>query len=62
MSFTISLFQARLLLSMRAGINDYDDDFYADWTWSHPNQDWSPFDILHRLNKTFVCAPGTCGQ
>lgn len=47
-------------MSMRAGLNDYDDAFYADWTWSHPDQDWSPFDILHRLNKTFVC--GGCGN
>lgn len=54
---------ARGLMSMRAGLNDYDDAFYADWTWSHPDQDWSPFDILHRLNKTFVCGgPNTCGH
>eukprot|EP00040_Diaphanoeca_grandis_P021185 m.112851 g.112851 ORF g.112851 m.112851 type:complete len:518 (-) comp28222_c1_seq2:50-1603(-) len=59
---TILNISARQLMGMRAGLHDYNDTWYADWTWEHPDEDWSPFDILHRLNKTFVCAPGTCGK
>eukprot|EP00040_Diaphanoeca_grandis_P044761 m.13476 g.13476 ORF g.13476 m.13476 type:complete len:492 (-) comp9745_c0_seq1:116-1591(-) len=54
---------ARLLMQMRAGLNDYEDAPYEAWTWEHPNQDWSPFDMLHKMNKTWVCGgPGICGH
>eukprot|EP00039_Didymoeca_costata_P022153 m.3875 g.3875 ORF g.3875 m.3875 type:complete len:600 (-) comp2844_c0_seq1:3-1802(-) len=53
---------ARLLMAMRAGLQDYNDSAYVDWTIDHPNKDWTPFDMLHALNKTFVCDPGSCGQ
>jgi CubicO group peptidase (beta-lactamase class C family) len=52
---------ARDLMAMRGGLKDYDDNSYAAWTWSHPTADWSPFDILHTLDKTFACPPGSCG-
>jgi CubicO group peptidase (beta-lactamase class C family) len=52
---------ARNLMGMRAGLQDYDDTALAAWTFSHPHDDWSPFDMMHALNKTFVCPPGTCG-
>ena len=52
---------ARLLMGMRAGLHDYDDGAYAAWTYSHVGSDWTPFDILHALNKTWVCGrPGGC--
>ena len=55
---------ARLLMGMRAGLQDYNDTWYSNWTYTHPHQDWSPFDILHQLNKTFRpgCPPGACGR
>jgi len=28
---------------------------------NHGNVEVTPFDLLHRLNKTFVCQPGRCG-
>ena len=27
-----------------------------------PTFDVSPFEVLHRLEKKFVCAPGECGS
>ena len=42
-------------------LHDYNDSAYAEFTYAHPNEDWTPFDILHALNKTFICQPGTCG-
>jgi D-alanyl-D-alanine carboxypeptidase len=52
---------ARHVMGMRSGLNEYDDEAYAAWTYANPTQDWNPFDIIHALNKTFVCVPGTCG-
>lgn len=46
---------------MRSGLQDYNDTAYAAWTWANPDGDWSPWDILHALDKTFVCPPGECG-
>ena len=31
-----------------------------EWTLKHPDEDFSPFDYLHTLNKEFICKPGTC--
>jgi len=49
------------LLQMRAGLNDYIGKDMKEWTWSHPNEDFSPYDLLWTLNKTWLCKPGTCG-
>jgi len=48
------------LLHMQGGLNDYDDHKMTEWTIEHPNDNYSPLDYLHALNKTFMCAPGTC--
>ena len=53
---------ARLLMGMRAGLHDYNDTWYYDVTMNDPTYDVTPYDILHRLNKTFVCEPGLCGK
>lgn len=45
---------------MTSGIGDYDDEAMRIWTFAHPNEDFTPYDYLHTLNKTFVCNPGTC--
>ena len=40
---------------MRAGLHDYNDTWYRYVTLEDGNVDVTPFDLLHRLNKTFVC-------
>lgn len=30
-------------------------------TWFEGGHDVTPFELLHRLNKTWTCPPGTCG-
>ena len=53
---------ARMLMSMRGGIQDYNDSWYRDTTIFEPSRDVTPYDLLHRLNKSFFCEPGTCGR
>jgi CubicO group peptidase (beta-lactamase class C family) len=50
---------ARRLMGMRAGLNEYNDTWYHDITLNEPNHDVTPFEILHRFNKTFSSPPGT---
>jgi CubicO group peptidase (beta-lactamase class C family) len=59
---TIHNVTARLLMGMRAGLHDYDDAFFRNFTLSTQTEWWTPFDILHQLDKSWVCAPGTCGE
>ena len=61
---TIHNVTARLLMGMRAGLHDYNDAYFRNFTFSHLNDGeyWTPYDILHQLNKAWVCAPGTCGE
>ena len=49
------------LLSMRSGINDYDDRAYEAFTLSNPNATVSPFDLLRTVNKTWMFPPGEGG-
>ena len=51
----------RQLLSMRSGINDYDDDALMQWTYAHPGRDYTPLDFIASVNKTAICDPGACG-
>eukprot|EP00039_Didymoeca_costata_P031066 m.32957 g.32957 ORF g.32957 m.32957 type:complete len:527 (-) comp8472_c0_seq1:3912-5492(-) len=53
---------ARHLMGMRGGLHDYNDTWYEYETLENPTFDISPFELLHRLNKTFVCPPGECGE
>eukprot|EP00040_Diaphanoeca_grandis_P016946 m.87873 g.87873 ORF g.87873 m.87873 type:complete len:569 (+) comp26133_c0_seq1:109-1815(+) len=53
---------ARMLMGMRGGLHDYNDSWYYTTTVQDPKVDVSPFDLLHRLNKSWVCEPGTCGE
>ena len=41
------------LLHMKGGLKDYNDGQMRQWTLDHPNEDFSPFDYLHTLDKTF---------
>lgn len=45
---------------MRAGLNDYDDASLSLYTIYNGGEDLSPFDILHQVNKSYVCPIGTC--
>jgi len=58
---TIERVTLRQLVTMRAGLNDYDDNAMQEFTYSHPDQDITPMDYLHTVNKTFMYAPGTGG-
>lgn len=48
------------LMHMKGGLNDYDDHGMLEWTLDHADQDFTPLDYVHNLNKTWVCPPGTC--
>ena len=55
---------ARLIMSMRSGLHDYNDTAFYDFVFAQPRpprQFLNPFDVLHRVNKSFVCNPGACG-
>jgi CubicO group peptidase (beta-lactamase class C family) len=52
----------RHLLSMRSGIQEYNDTRLEDETVQHPKHDIGPFELLAQVNKTLVFAPGTHGQ
>jgi hypothetical protein len=54
----------RLVMGMRAGLQDYIDADFAAYVRAHTgtNQYLGPFELLHLLRKKFVCAPGTCGH
>jgi hypothetical protein len=49
---------ARRLMSMRAGLHDYDDEWYHNVTLTEPDYSVSPFELLHRFNKTWIADPG----
>jgi CubicO group peptidase (beta-lactamase class C family) len=53
---------SRLLLGMRAGFQDYHDAFLKNWTLTHPDDDFLPFELITRLNKTFIYTPDTGGS
>ena len=48
------------MLHMKSGLRDYDNNAMIQWTLEHPGQDFTPYDYLHALNKTFICNPGEC--
>ena len=35
---------------------------FAQVTVNDKTLDVTPFDLLHRLNKSWVCQPGACGE
>ena len=45
---------------MKGGLREYDDSKIKEWTFQHPDDDITPFDFIHDLNKEFLCVPGTC--
>ena len=51
----------RMLLGMRSGIPDYDDNWFYELTLKDPNYDVTPYEILRHLRKELECEPGTCG-
>jgi CubicO group peptidase (beta-lactamase class C family) len=55
----VSKITARRLMGMRAGLNEYNDSWYHAITLNEPNHDVTPFEILHRFNKTWSSPPGT---
>jgi len=59
---TCQTITARMLMGMRGGLHDYNDTWYQEVTINDPTFDVSPFDLLHRLNKSWVCPPGECGE
>ena len=54
---TVTIYQ---MLHMKGGLRDYSNGEMIKWTLEHPGQDFTPFDYLHALNKTFLCNPGQC--
>ena len=54
----------RLIMSMRSGLHDYNDTAFYDFIFAQqrpPRHFLNPFDVLHRVNKSFVCDPEACG-
>lgn len=52
----------RMLLGMSSGLQDYNDTWYEDVTINDPAVTVTPYDLIWRLNKTFLFEPGTPGQ
>ena len=48
------------VLHMKSGIQDYNDSLVWDISMKRPGYDMPPQEFLHVVNKSFVCAPGTC--
>ena len=48
------------VLHMKGGLRDYNDAQMRQWTFDHPDEDFTPYDYLHALDKTFLCNPGDC--
>mmetsp|Transcript_26472 Transcript_26472/g.69640 ORF Transcript_26472/g.69640 Transcript_26472/m.69640 type:complete len:526 (+) Transcript_26472:165-1742(+) len=51
----------RMLMGMRGGLQDYNDSWYMQETFFDGSHDVTPFELLHRLNKSWACTPGECG-
>ena len=51
----------RELLSMRAGVQDYDDELFRSKVFAENATDYEPLDIVLDANHTLLCQPGTCG-
>jgi CubicO group peptidase (beta-lactamase class C family) len=49
------------ILSMRSGVQDYNDTYLWEITMEHPQRDITPFDFVRMVDKSFVCLPGSCG-
>ena len=54
----VSKITARRLMGMRAGLHEYNDSWYHEVTLGEPHHDVTPYEILHRLDKTWVAEPG----
>jgi CubicO group peptidase (beta-lactamase class C family) len=48
----------RNLMQHTSGIGEYDT--YLQWMIDHPNEDLSPIDLIHLVDKTFLCDPANC--
>ena len=51
----------RQLLSMRSGVQDYEDTALFEWTLAHPDADYLPEHFLSSVNKSFAFPPGQGG-
>ena len=51
----------RELLSMRAGVQDYDDELFRSKVFAENATDYEPLAIVFDANHTLLCQPGTCG-
>jgi len=48
----------RDLLAMTSGLGDYDDGKLQQWTWDHPNDDWTPINLLQNVSRYLVQKTG----
>ena len=55
---TIQKVTTRHLLTMRSGIQDYNDGELFSWTLKNPDKDYSPLQYLQTVNKTFALLLG----
>jgi CubicO group peptidase (beta-lactamase class C family) len=58
---TINSVTVRQLLSMRSGVQDYEDTALFEWTLAHPDADYLPEHFLSSVNKSFAFPPGQGG-
>jgi CubicO group peptidase (beta-lactamase class C family) len=52
----------RNLLQMRSGLTEYDNFFVRSYQNTHRDLDLSPMWVLNTTNRSFMCAPGSCGH
>ena len=54
----------RQLLQMTAGVDEFDTDAVRQWQNAdeHRAETADPMWVLHNMNRTLLCEPGTCGK
>jgi hypothetical protein len=52
----------RMLLNMRSGMEDYNDQVINKLTLKYPKWDISPYDYLVLNSKAWMCPPGNCSS
>jgi len=49
----------RDFLGMTSGLGDYDDPKLQAWTYSHPDEDWTPINLLQNVSRYLYFKPGS---
>eukprot|EP00493_Phyllostaurus_siculus_P012987 UN13176 len=48
----------RDFLGMTSGLGDYNDPKLQAWTYGHPDEDWTPINLLQNVSRYLYFKPG----